>query len=169
MDENIAQFTAITSADPARAEQYLSLTDGNLEQAVQLFFDSGGVDMAATAAPSGNHGAATTSSHTQNPSGVVTIDSDDDDDRPGTSHMAQNANFESDEAMARRLQEQAYGPSGDPDQVRAPMSRTTETLVGPGADYGDSEIDMRAAIAEQLQARQGRGMFETQLEGISKC
>lgn len=81
--------------------------------------------------------------------------------------------MEDDEAMARRLQEEMYGSGGgrsgggdfDEEGVRAPMARTTETLVGPGGDWNDDENEMRAAIAEQMMARgqrrqQGRpGIF----------
>jgi hypothetical protein len=65
--------------------------------------------------------------------------------------------------MARRLQEEMYGGGagdigGDDEAVRAPMARTTETLVGPDLDFGDEE-DMHTNILSQLRARQ-RGSGE---------
>ena len=70
--------------------------------------------------------------------------------------------------MARRLQEELYaggdiggGPAGD--GVRAPIRRTTETLVGPGAYGMSDDDDMRAAVLEQMRARQRprpQGTFE---------
>lgn len=175
MDDLIAQFTAITSADPSRAQQYLALTENNLEQAIQLYFDSDGADMGATlpqpaapAAPS-QLSAGGGPGYRENADGVVTIDSDDDEMEddfggapiPGSAAApAQSTGaYEDDEAMARRLQEEAYGAggAGGVDEVRAPMARTTETLVGPDANWGSDEADMRAAISEQMMARQRRG------------
>uniref|UniRef100_A0A060T8S2 ARAD1C39028p n=1 Tax=Blastobotrys adeninivorans TaxID=409370 RepID=A0A060T8S2_BLAAD len=43
--ELVAQFCAITSAEPSLAEQYLAVNDNNLEQAVALFFESGGASL----------------------------------------------------------------------------------------------------------------------------
>ncbi|KAI4728388.1 hypothetical protein E4T49_03747 [Aureobasidium sp. EXF-10728] len=147
-DELIANFTAITSATPERARQYLTLTDNNLEQAIQLYFDSDGADMGAAMPQQSAQPAAQPASHryNQDDNGVVTIDSDDDD-----------APYEDDEAMARRLQQEAYGTAGGEDEVRAPMQRTTETLVGPGSRWaGDDEDDINAAVHEQMLARQRR-------------
>ena len=165
MDDQIAEFSAITSADPQRAQQYLSLTDGILEQAIHLYFDSGGVDMGAAvpqpSAPSQLAASASAArpSYRENEDGTVTIDSDDEMDDVQPAQDTGSA-YEDDEAMARRLQEEAYG-AGRPEEVRAPMARTTETLVGSGSGWRggamDDEDDMRAAVAEQMAARQRRG------------
>jgi hypothetical protein len=145
-DELIANFTAITEATPERARQYLTLTESNLEQAVQLYFDSGGADMGAAMPQQPAQPASRR--YNQDDNGVVTIDSDDDD-----------APYEDDEAMARRLQQEAYGTAGGGEEdVRAPMARTTETLVGPGSTWvGDDGDDVDAAVQEQMMARQRRG------------
>ena len=68
-----------------------------------------------------------------------------------------------DEAMARRLQEEFYGAAGrtgggatemvDEHGYRAPIGRTTETLVGQGSFDPTDEDEMRAAVAEQMAAR----------------
>ena len=67
-----------------------------------------------------------------------------------------------DEAMARRLQEEFYGAAGrsgggGPEMVdehgyRAPIGRTTETLVGQGS-FDPTDDEMRAAVTEQMIAR----------------
>lgn len=71
--------------------------------------------------------------------------------------------MDDDEAMARRLQEELYGgPSGggnapaldiDEEGYRAPMQRTTETLVGPESFDPSNPEEMRAAVMEQMMAR----------------
>jgi hypothetical protein len=108
--------------------------------------------------------------------GVVHLDSDSDDnamdetddDMVETTHTPpvpasttaapQNSAYEDDEAMARRLQEEMYagGDMGgdfetDADGVRAPLARTTETLVGPGADWGPA--DMQSNVLQQMRQR----------------
>lgn len=149
MDDNIANFTSITGADPQRAAQYLQLTDNNLEQAIQLFFDSPNLDLSGDAA---HHSSSAAGAHADEP---INIDSDDDDDVVATpaAPAAAGHNVEDDEAMARRLQEEMYSAGGRDanSEVRAPMARTTETLVGPGGGY--DEDDMHTAIMAQMAAR----------------
>lgn len=74
--------------------------------------------------------------------------------------------IDDDEAMARRLQEEFYGAASrsggtgaemvDEHGYRAPIGRTTETLVGPGSFDPTDEDEMRAAVMEQMAARQQR-------------
>ena len=174
-DDLVAQFSAITSADPQQAAQYLQLTENNLEQAIQLYFEGGPLDIggagsapptSADAASSSGQEAARPPAFTH-PQDVVHIDSDDDmsDDfdidgaEPAvTGTRTDPQPIEDDEAMARRLQEEMYGSGGAAvgDDVRAPIARTTETLVGPDADWASDPDTMRAAVAEQLMARQQR-------------
>ena len=165
-DDNIAQFTSITSADPERAAQYLRVSDNNLEQAIQLFFESGGVDMGA-ALPSSQ---PTTAAHPSNRNEPIAVDSDDEEggarlptrQQPSQEQPAGHA-AEDDEAMARRLQDEMYGSGGsgrredvDEEGVRAPIGRQAETLSGPYADWRDDASSMEAAVAEQMLARQLR-------------
>ncbi|KAJ5120384.1 uncharacterized protein N7515_009772 [Penicillium bovifimosum] len=149
-DDVIAQFTEITSSTPQLAIQYLQVTNFEIPEAVQLYFDNGGAPLTnEPAQPS--RGSGLRDGHE-----VVTIDSDSDDD---TSHRSARPTFDDDEAMARRLQEEMYGGPGgvpDEDEVRAPMARTTETLVGPGADFDDGEF-MHADILRQTMSRATRG------------
>ena len=169
MDEEIQMFCAFTSASPEQAQQFLALTDGNVEQAVELFFSN--PDLGASAA------APTQSAPSLNQHNPITVDDDemgdlDDDDVQETGSRVVGApgggepSIEDDEAMARRLQEEMYGAGGgggaagvgdmDAEGVRAPMARTTETLVGPNSDWRDDPGEMNAAIAEQLMARRQR-------------
>ncbi|KAK4691916.1 UBX domain-containing protein 7, partial [Lecanoromycetidae sp. Uapishka_2] len=79
-----------------------------------------------------------------------------------------------DEAMARRMQEEIYGAAGmgaggrvnealDEHGYRAPLARTTETLVGPDAFDPSNADEMRAAVMQQMAARRQqprhRGIF----------
>jgi len=199
----VAQFTSITGTSTERASQYLRLTDGNLEQAMQLFFDSDGIDLEGSAPPAASAPVATSQPPAAPPlqphqgsrvggftddNGVVHIDSDEeisDDNDPevtgynvragAASSRSRSAlhtpaaatpptgtaagGVDDDEALARRLQEEFYAGGDmaggrDADGVRAPIGRTTETLVGPGADYLSDPEEMRAAVLEQMRARQ---------------
>lgn len=170
MDEQVSTFMAFTSGTTEQAQRFLQLTDGNVEQAVELFFSNPDLGASAPA------GASTTAPPAQsNRDAPISIDDDDDidlddDDVQETgSRPAQRsggASMEDDEAMARRLQEEMYGGAGgsrapggfDEEGVRAPMARTTETLVGPGSsDWRSDPGEMNAAIAQQLFNRQNRG------------
>lgn len=151
-DEAITTFASITGATPQQAQTYLQFSDGNVESAIELFFTS--PDLAGSApAP------AAPSVGSNNP-----INVDDDDEEMGGAQQGSGPNVEDDEAMARRLQQEMYGAGGggggqgdlDAEGVRAPMARTTETLVGPGSDWRDDPNEMNAAIAEQMLARQRR-------------
>lgn len=157
----LAQFTEITGSSPELATQYLQLTDFNIEQAMQLYFENGGAPLTeepqppSSGLPTGHEG----SGHGHG-DGTVHVDSDDDiaiDETRSTprNQPPQASTFEDDAAMARRLQEEMYsGTADNSDGVRAPMARTTETLVGP--DAGIDDDDMHASILGQLRARQSR-------------
>ncbi|KAF1920006.1 hypothetical protein BDU57DRAFT_221 [Ampelomyces quisqualis] len=162
-DENIVNFVAITSCGPDKAAQYLRLTEGNFEQAIQLYFDSPNLDLgAAPAPPAAAAPAQRASASAQSP---IAIDSDDDMTDFDPAAHASPPPVDDDEALARRLQEEMYGGGGPPgeDAVRAPMQRTTETLIGPGSTWGpaDDDDDVDAMVQEQLARRRaGRtGIF----------
>ena len=189
--EALTNFTAITGTTNDRARQYLTLTDGNLEQAIELYYTSDGVDLepvqqnapaqplqVPSIPPSSTRSGRRRQGYEDN-SGVVHVDSesepeaDDNDDetlqqtstsrvRPQPDASASSTGraglVEDDEAMARRLQEELYGATGagdvvDAEGIRAPLARTTETLVGPGTYDMDDEDDIQAAVLEQMRAR----------------
>ncbi|KAJ4394850.1 UBX domain protein Ubx2 [Gnomoniopsis smithogilvyi] len=113
--------------------------------------------------------------------GVIHIDDDDDDEdiddvlddfdedeearNSNPANLQRIAQESDDAAMARRLQEEMYGGGGgasggglmDPDGVRAPIARTTETLVAPsgygGYGIGDDGDDMEATMREMARRR----------------
>jgi hypothetical protein len=177
MDEQIGTFCAFTDATPEQAQRFLALTDGNVEQAVELYFSNPDLGAAPAAAPPARAPAPATS----NSNAPITIDDDDDEmeefdddddlQETGSRPVARpGPSVEDDEAMARRLQEEMYGARGggggsgmgggmdyDEDGVRAPMAARTETLVGPGSnDWRTDPGEMNAAIAHQLMNRQQR-------------
>ncbi|KAM7216117.1 hypothetical protein V8F06_008492 [Rhypophila decipiens] len=99
--------------------------------------------------------------------GVIHIDSDDgdvdmtdlegsDDEDDGVASVARRAQEEEDAAVARRMQEELYGNAQavDEDGVRAPLARTTETLVDPVyAGFGGEEILNRMSRTQRAQNR----------------
>lgn len=143
-DEAISQIVAVTGCNPDIARQYAQLADGDPNQAVQLFFENGGADLSTgTSAPPPPPPPSFRPAAAGNSSDPINVD--DDDSAPSRPH--QSSNFEDDEAMARRLQEEAYG---DQEQgVRAPIARHAETLAGPGADMMD---DFEDAMQARMQA-----------------
>ncbi|KAL9034647.1 MAG: hypothetical protein Q9214_006952, partial [Letrouitia sp. 1 TL-2023] len=200
-DETLAQFAAIIGTTPDRGRQYLELTDGDVEQAIELFFANGGAAL-------GGSTTSDTTSPSHRPSisqpptrpldqvqttddGVIHIDSDSEPDdseddtavghrprapapRPGQLASSLNTvagvtppsgqglgSTDDDEAIARRLQEEMYGESGvvpemDPQGIRAPIARTTETLIGPDSFDPNDPEDMNAAVQQQIRARDTR-------------
>ncbi|KAL9009432.1 MAG: hypothetical protein Q9173_005540 [Seirophora scorigena] len=198
-DGALAQFASITGTQPEKARQYLSFTDGDVQQAIELFFANEGADLDVPA-PSNPPASSTAPSvphpSTRPPAGqpgqqdsdeVVHIDSDSDSDdsatqtsvpsrrqpapaglagssRPTPSSALPRAyqpdgGVDDDEAFARQLQQEMYGEAGvdnpaDPEGVRAPIARTTETLIGPGSFDPDDPEEMNAAVYQQMRARQ---------------
>lgn len=102
----VASFCAITQADPETAEQYLQVADNSLEQSVALFLDSGGVSL-------DNQRRAEQSNLTsERAAGDISED-----------------NFEDDDELSRRLQNEEY--SNNQDNTRERIRPVTETLVDP--------------------------------------
>ncbi|KAL8770717.1 MAG: hypothetical protein Q9209_003584 [Squamulea sp. 1 TL-2023] len=198
-DEALAQFTSITGTKPETARQYLGFTDGDVQQAIELFFANDGADLdvpSTSNPPTSSNSPPVPPPSTHPPQGqhaqqdVVQIDSDSDFDyseypatRPPDSRRRQpaavdrgksssqpltsstpptrtiNGGLNDDEAFARQLQQEIYGEAGvdtavDPEGVRAPIARTTETLIGPDGFDPNDPGDMNAAVLEQLRARQ---------------
>lgn len=180
MDDAIAQFIAITNQSATVAEGCLRMTEGDVMAAVNMIFEnpeiassfdqpssaaataSGAASSSARAAPA--HQQPAPASHgREDASGVIHIDSDDDvadfeipdeDDEVDHAAMQRIAQEDEDAAMARRLQEEMYGAGAaqDPDGVRAPIQRTTETLVAPSG-YGGVPDDDDYHAFEQLHRR----------------
>ncbi|KAM0553352.1 hypothetical protein ACHAPJ_007365 [Fusarium lateritium] len=202
MDDNIPTFMAITGASTDVARSFLEMTAGNFERAIELFYEnpdlvSGvGAGLSSTNQPAAASAPAPATTRgnigRQDSEGIIHIDSDDDqdmqldedsdngdNDRAVAAQAAAQAQEEEDMAMAKRLQEELYqgtqgsGSGGDPDDVRAPIARTTETLVAPGWGGGGEHDDgMESAILEELRQRRRRnppnragGPFSQQIWG----
>lgn len=84
----------------------------------------------------------------------------DDGDPHGAAQaaeVARAAQEDEDAAMAKRLQDELYAQNPDmagEGGVRAPLGRTTETLVAPNGHYDDDDDDMNAAVLSQMRRRQ---------------
>lgn len=153
IDEAIVdQFCAITDAPKRKAETYLRVSDMNLEQAIQLYFETGGVDMDVPASSS-TPSAPPLPARPVTGAGTEPIEIDDDADEDlrealeasggnvpvstGGGAGAGGAAYD-DEALARQLQQEFYesGP-GESNGIRAPMARKVETLVDDDDYYSD--------------------------------
>lgn len=138
-DADISNFVGITGASAPVAKGFLELTNGDFEQAVQLFFDNPDLQHSigsSATPPAGPPAERDTSRYRGASEGdPILVDNDDDlSDSDDVRTAARDAQAEEDEAEARRLQEQEYsGPGGlGPDEgVRSPIRGTTDTLVGP--------------------------------------
>src|SRR5690606_3197377 len=155
MGDNIAQFTAITNCDPAKAQRYLTISENDLEQALQLFFE-GGIDVDGPE-PSNTSDSRNNATGTR-PESPINID-DDDDFRAAIEASTGGgtaADYEDDETIARRLQEEFNTSTRrNADEVRAPMARTTETLVGPDDVYsGGFGVGRRGGCTSSMLFRQ---------------
>lgn len=177
----MAQVASITGATPALASQYLTLADGDENQAVMLFFENGGADLSGQSSGPSNdtplqapvHDTGSASRPREGTSGVIHIDSDEeheaervpDDDEPQfissrtrpnatTSSHRPDSTFDDDAALAARLQEEAY--SGQEQEVRAPIARQAQTLVGPGAEQDFDDSILPTQIRRQMEALQSR-------------
>lgn len=205
--DTLVQFAGITGSSDHIAAQYLGFAEGNIEQAMELYYANDGADLQ----PSSTHShqpqapppvplpSTRPPSHRQryeDEEGIVHLDSDEEDKnyddndgdeveitrRPGVIGRPSvasripvgrasptgrpGANMDDDEAIARRLQDELYGAVGrgpingngasevlDEHGYRAPIGRTTETLVGPESFDPSNAEEMRAAVMEQMNAR----------------
>jgi hypothetical protein len=152
-DSLVVEFTSITSATPAQAEQYLRVTDNNLEHAIQLFFEDPNL---ATEPAQPPPTAAPRPSRREDSDGVIHIDSDDDDVAITGTRSTGAVDTSDDAEIARRMQEELYATAtnADPDDARAPMLRTRETLVGGDDDNDGDDID--SMVHQQMRERQRR-------------
>lgn len=176
MEESIQHFTDITGASVDVARGFLEITGGDYQRAIELFFES--PDLVGAGVSSNPPPTASTSRPPaprrvnvgrEDASGVIHINSDDEDEedvdmqyhddafdvdedeRVAAAQAAAFAQEEEDAAMAKRLQEELYQESGSAGgDVRAPIARTTETLVAPDPSWGEEES---SAILEQLRRR----------------
>ncbi|KAL5092484.1 hypothetical protein Trisim1_001737 [Trichoderma cf. simile WF8] len=192
MDESIHHFVSITGASLDVARGFLEITGGDYQRAIELYFES--PDLVGAGVSHGTPPAASTSRPApasrranigrEDASGVIHISDDDDndyddmdaddfddhddDERAAVAQAAALAQEEEDAAMAKRLQAEMYQETGNTGgDVRAPIARTTETLVAPDSTWSEEES---SAILEQLRRRRqmpppGRGPFGHRIWG----
>ncbi|CAG8957856.1 hypothetical protein HYFRA_00000196 [Hymenoscyphus fraxineus] len=169
----VDMFVAVTGKSQAVARRYLEMTENNGEQAVALFFESpdlaaGADEPAAPPLPSNTRPQPAPATGPRSSNQVIDLDDEDEDmeeveedeQASAAAAIGQAADFEDDEAMARRLQEEFYAGGDaaggvDADGVRAPIASTRETLMGPDADWGSDDIHQ--AVQYQMQRRLARG------------
>ncbi|KAH0836074.1 hypothetical protein AYO21_02715 [Fonsecaea monophora] len=175
MDEAIATVVSVCGTTPELASQYVQLADGDPNQAVQLFFENGGADLAGNTSRPPPPPPPTTSSDPRMPGGPLNpLDADADDNisddndpeitgfrkntlRDTASGPARGLDYEDDEAMARRLQNEMYGEGAMDDIVRAPIARQAETLVGSGSTIpGMREVAYTSSVEERMRALERR-------------
>lgn len=152
-DEIISSVIDITGCTPEIARQYVQLGEGDVNQAVQLFFENGGADLSTgTSAP-----PPPPPSRPADANNPINIS---DDDLPAASTTGHNV--EDDEAMARRLQDEMYGGQGPGEEqtVRAPIARQTQTLVGGASDMMDEEYEDAMRVRMQAMQRARGRLFE---------
>ncbi|KKA30078.1 hypothetical protein TD95_005333 [Thielaviopsis punctulata] len=168
--ENAVTFSDITGASLTVAEGYLRMAEGQLEPAIQLFFENPELQHNFGAASAGNSRAQSRPSvGREDADGVIHLDDSDededfgiDDDEDGAraeaTRIAAAAQAEEDAAMAKRLQEELYAESGNRggDDVRAPIASRTETLVGGGWDSYDQDTASMDFVAEMDRRRRAR-------------
>jgi UBX domain-containing protein 7 len=185
-DEEIASFVAFTGTTDDVARQILEITGGDLGQAATLYFDNpeswdalpSTLDMASSSAaqpPADRPPPIPMSTRPE----VINLDSDDDEDiqmldedfsdvlASEAQTVARSAQEEEDAAMAKRLQEELYSENAQTaDGIRAPIARTTETLLAPeyGAGAIEDDDDAIARHLEQLaRRRHAQGKWASQV------
>lgn len=167
---------SVTNTTPELAQQYLTLADGDAEQAITLFFENGGADLAGNLSESARAPAppltVSRPAGREDEEGRIVIDDDDEipeeipvtrtrntdsTSRSTSAHIGDT--FDDDAAMAARLQQEMYSSgdtSGDYDEdgIRAPIARQAQTLVGPGPsdDLGFAS----EAVTRQMEMLQNR-------------
>ncbi|MCJ1309147.1 hypothetical protein MMC25_002802 [Agyrium rufum] len=178
-DAKVAQFISFTSATPEQAQQYLSLTEGNTEQAVELFFNSGDLDFGTsgtTAAQTSVTTQTTTTSSTdraptsrqyfEDEDGAIHIDSDNeaenDDVQVIGSSERNRRGQQQDPQVTTSVPRRAANHSVDDDEAMA--RRLQEEFYGGssnpntgGGSNAPGEEDVRAPIASTRETLIGPG------------
>lgn len=105
-----------------------------MEQAIELFFETGGVDLAG-AAPTNPPPPPPQAQRPPEPPDIVDVDTFPDDRETG----AATQDIDQDEALARRLMQEDIDNSGsgrdNHDGVRSPIAARQDILVPPDMAY----------------------------------
>ncbi|CAG8594662.1 12154_t:CDS:10 [Ambispora leptoticha] len=146
-EEDIANFCRVTNASPTVARTYLTVSDGNVEQAITLFLESGGVDLSSLV------GSQQQSSDRD----LSDIDAESELERDAAfaRRLAEENNRVDDAALARQLAEEPV----DENYVRAPIPPVREVLVGE-SDADDSITDALFRSGYYSSSDQGQSAFD---------
>lgn len=177
-DDLVAQFVGITEASAVKAQQYLRISDGNMEQAVELYFSTGGVDLEGPssstpaftsdppAEPSHHTRPSTQRPTPRNDAGVVNLDSDeeievldDDDEDPVITGYRSRHTVEAPRS-ASRTPANATPPipqSHQHEDEDAAMARRLQEEIYAGGETGGgmAEGGYRAPIARTRETLVG--------------
>ncbi|RKP12481.1 hypothetical protein BJ684DRAFT_20984 [Piptocephalis cylindrospora] len=152
MDEQILQFSSITQASTETAKHYLEIADGKLEMAMQLFWESGGEDVAGLSRreaetvrdPALDPAPGDTSSVTAEQDGEGEEEGEKEDDE-ALAHRLQREEEEARDSRVRRSEERRNKESAPPAEKehRAPIAAHQDVLIGgeTGESYGSMDLD----------------------------
>ncbi|KAL8857073.1 MAG: hypothetical protein Q9178_006365 [Gyalolechia marmorata] len=166
-DEALAQFTSITGTKPETARQYLGFTDGDVQQAIELFYTNDGADLEGPSTPNplaSSHPPPVPAPSTrplqdqdlhQNSRHIVQIDSDSDPDPdyPEDPTSRPSGSTRRQPATADKGKSSSHTPTGST----------------PPPDTASSRVNDDEAFARQLQQEMyGETGLETPLgpEGV---
>lgn len=147
-DEAVAQFVSFTSSTAERAEQYLRLTDGDIQQAIDLFYANDGNDAyggSTSAAPAQSAAQSVGEVHEQAGTSRQRQGYEDED---GVVHIDSDQDLTDDD-------EQITGSSARPGQVTRPgrprsVVHTPSSMTPPGRTVTNL-VDEDEAMARRLQ------------------
>lgn len=118
----------------------LQVSEYDLERAIELYFETGGIDLSGSPPPQPPPPPPQLPRHQTPPSRPIIIEDDDDVDALTGQPIVPPDTMDEDEALARRLmqedidrQEAQGGPSND--DVRSPIAARNDILVHPDTDY----------------------------------
>ena len=170
-DGAVAQFTAITGTSTDTAAQYLGLTDGDIQTAVELFFAAGGDENVPPSQPSHTpsipppqHQSA---GYRQDQGGLIHLDSDEEevqsDGDAGLRYqdLRRSAPRSDSAARAPTTLIQRAGQAGDMDDDEAMARRLQEEIYGEAGVSGEVDADgIRAPMGRRTETLVGPGSFD---------
>jgi hypothetical protein len=173
-DETVASFIDLTQATPDKARQYLSISDGNLEQAVNLYFNTDGIDLGdpstSTPAQPSHQPPQERSRPSRNirPGEIVNLDSDDEGSEGDTpqviGHRALRTGQRGSSVQAsENVVSQASPLTHVHDDDEAMARRLQEEIYAGGDMNGGIDADgYRAPIARTRETLVGPDSYDMQ-------
>ncbi|KAI9229504.1 MAG: hypothetical protein DHS80DRAFT_22265 [Piptocephalis tieghemiana] len=171
MDEKILQFSSITQASTDTAQHYLSIADEDLEMALQLFWESGGEDVAelsrreAETVKEPVTGVTSRESRQEELERIGGSDEEEVEDDEALAHRLQREEeMERDKRLRRSEERKAQDAAAQVEETghRAPIAAHQDVLIGGGGGAYDS-MDMDSSSLEDLLS--GRSTTDTNIFG----